>query len=135
MNDPAAARRTLYPVVAPVCAAGAATVVAAAVSFATATHSVTVLAGLAALLGASLLADRFPVPVDDLDANGVSLAFVFGLSAIVLFGWAAGVLVVSTTPAVMQALDRRPRQVLSPYAESPKVIAAWKKAGGHVEGE
>jgi diguanylate cyclase (GGDEF)-like protein/putative nucleotidyltransferase with HDIG domain len=108
MNDPAAARRTLYPVVAPVCAAGAATVIAAAISFATATHSVTVMAGLAALLGASLLADRFPVPVDDLDANGVSLAFVFGLSAIVLFGWAAGVLVVSATPAVMQALDRRP---------------------------
>jgi diguanylate cyclase (GGDEF)-like protein/putative nucleotidyltransferase with HDIG domain len=67
-----------------------------------------VLAGLAAFLGASLLADRFPVPVDDLDANGVSLAFVFGLSAIVLFGWAAGVLVVSATPAVMQLLERRP---------------------------
>jgi diguanylate cyclase (GGDEF)-like protein len=46
--------------------------------------------------------------VDDLDANGVSLAFVFGLSAIVLFGWAAGVLVVSATPAIMQFLDRRP---------------------------
>jgi diguanylate cyclase (GGDEF)-like protein len=107
-NPSAAARRTLYPVVAPVCVAGAATVVAATISFATATHSVTALAGLAALLGASLLADRFPVPVDDLDANGVSLAFVFGLSAIVLFGWAGGVLVVCATPAVMQALDRRP---------------------------
>jgi diguanylate cyclase (GGDEF)-like protein len=70
--------------------------------------SATVLAGVAAFLGASLLADRFPVPVDDLDANGVSLAFVFGLSAIVLFGWAAGVLVVSATPAIMQFLDRRP---------------------------
>ena len=32
-------------------------------------------------------------------------------------------------------LDRKPRQSLSPYAESPKVIAAWKKAGGHVDGE
>src|SRR6184192_1055329 len=108
MSEPPPARPSLYPLVVPVCVVGLATVVAAAVSFATATHSVTVLAGLAALLGASLLADRFPVPVDDLDANGVSLAFVFGLSAIVLFGWAAGVLVVSTTPAVMQALDRRP---------------------------
>ncbi len=66
------------------------------------------MAGLLAFFGASLLADRFPVPVDDLDANGLSLAFVFGLSAIVLFGWAAGVLVVSATPAVMQLLDRRP---------------------------
>src|SRR5947208_4433332 len=100
--------RNLVPLVAPVCLAGLATVFVAAISFADASHSVTVLAGLAAFLGASLLADRFPVPVDDLDANGVSLAFVFGLSAIVLFGWAAGVLVVSATPAVMQLLERRP---------------------------
>jgi len=108
MSESAAARRSLFPVVIPVCVAGLATVLAAALSFGMATHSVTVLAGLAAFLGASLLADRFPVPVDDLDANGVSLAFVFGLSAIVLFGWAAGVLVVSATPAVMQLLERRP---------------------------
>jgi diguanylate cyclase (GGDEF)-like protein/putative nucleotidyltransferase with HDIG domain len=108
MSESAAARRSLAPIVAPVCAAGLATVVAAAVSFGTTTHSTTVLAGLIAFFGASLLADRFPVPVDDLDANGLSLAFVFGLSAIVLFGWAAGVLVVSATPAVMQLLDRRP---------------------------
>ncbi|TML42092.1 MAG: diguanylate cyclase [Actinobacteria bacterium] len=108
MSESAAARRSLFPVVIPVCVTGLATVVAAALSFGMATHSVTVLAGLAAFLGASLLADRFPVPVDDLDANGVSLAFVFGLSAIVLFGWAAGVLVVSATPAVMQLLERRP---------------------------
>jgi len=108
MSESAAASRSLYPVVAPVCAVGLATVVAATVSFVTAAHGATVLAGLAAFLAASLLADRFPVPVDDLDANGVSLAFVFGLSAIVLFGWAAGVLVVAATPAVMQLLDRRP---------------------------
>jgi diguanylate cyclase (GGDEF)-like protein/putative nucleotidyltransferase with HDIG domain len=88
--------------------AGLATIVVAAISFATTAHSATVFAGLTAFLCASLLADRFPVPVDDLDANGVSLAFVFGLSAIVLFGWAGGVLVVSATPAIMQFLDRRP---------------------------
>jgi diguanylate cyclase (GGDEF)-like protein len=108
MSESAAARRRLLPVVAPVCLAGLATTVVAAISFATTTHSATVFAGLAAFFGASLLAERFPVPVDDLDANGVSLAFVFGLSAIVLFGWAGGVLVVSVTPAIMQFLDRRP---------------------------
>jgi len=32
-------------------------------------------------------------------------------------------------------LARRPHQVLSAYADSPKVIAAWKRAGGHVAGE
>src|SRR5256885_4897286 len=108
MSESAAASRSLYPVVAPVCAVGLAPVVAATVSFVTAAHGATVLAGLAAFLAACLLADRFPVPVDDLDGNGVSLAFVFGLSAIVLFGWAAGVLVVAATPAVMQLLERRP---------------------------
>ena len=108
MSEPPPARPSLYPLVVPVCVVGLATVVAAAVSFATATHGITVLAGLAAFLGASLLADRFPVPVDDLDASGVSLAFVFGLATIVLFGWAAGVLVVFATPAVMPLLDRRP---------------------------
>jgi diguanylate cyclase (GGDEF)-like protein len=108
MSATATARRNLVPVVAPVCLAGLATVFAAAISFAGASHSLTVFAGLAAFLGASLLADRFPVPVDDLDANGVSLAFVFGLSAIVLFGWAAGVLVVSATPAIMHLFERRP---------------------------
>jgi diguanylate cyclase (GGDEF)-like protein/putative nucleotidyltransferase with HDIG domain len=101
-------RPSVYPVAVPVCAAGLLALVAAATSFATSPHSATDLAGIAAFLAASLLADRFPVPVDDLDANGVSLAFVFGLSAIVLFGWAAGVLVVFATPAVMQVLDRRP---------------------------
>src|SRR5918911_2342194 len=107
MND-RTRRPSVYPVVVPVCLAGLVTLVAAAVSFATSSHSPTGLAGLAAFFGASLLADRFPVPVDDLDASGVSLAFVFGLSAIVLFGWAAGVLVVFATPAIMQVLDRRP---------------------------
>src|SRR5919201_3103316 len=108
MSEAAPAHPSVYPVVLPVCLAGLATVVAAAITFGSAPHAATVLAGIAGFLGASLLADRFPVPVDDLDANGVSLAFVFGLSAIVLFGWAAGVLVVSATPAVMQLLDRRP---------------------------
>jgi diguanylate cyclase (GGDEF)-like protein/putative nucleotidyltransferase with HDIG domain len=98
----------LTAVVAPVCAAGLVIVLAAAAIFTTTPHRTTALVGVAAFLVASLLADRFPVPVEDLDANGVSLAFVFGVSAIVLFGWAAGVLVVFATPALMQLLERRP---------------------------
>ncbi|MDB4954745.1 MAG: Peptidoglycan-binding lysin domain protein [Myxococcales bacterium] len=34
-----------------------------------------------------------------------------------------------------QVLNRKPRYVVSTYWESPKVVAAWKKAGGHTEGE
>jgi LysM repeat protein len=37
--------------------------------------------------------------------------------------------------AFARVLDRRPHFLLSAYAESPKVLDAWRKAGGHVEGE
>lgn len=37
--------------------------------------------------------------------------------------------------AFTHALDRRPRYTLAAYTDSPKVLAAWRKAGGHVEGE
>jgi diguanylate cyclase (GGDEF)-like protein/putative nucleotidyltransferase with HDIG domain len=82
--------------------------------------------GLGAFLVASLLADRFPVPVDDLDASGVSLAYVFGVSAIVLFGWAGGVLVVVATPAIMQLLDHRPpvRIAYNSFAFALTAVAA-----------
>jgi diguanylate cyclase (GGDEF)-like protein len=82
--------------------------VAAAVSFATTPHSVTTLAGVSALLIAMVLADRFPVQIEGLDANGVSLGFVFGVSAVVLFGWAPAVVVVFAAPAISQLVAHRP---------------------------
>ena len=92
-------RRVLPPprllaVLLPVCAAGLGVTCAAVVSFAVTPHKTTTLLGLAALLAASTLADRFPVPVEGVDTGGVSLSFVFGVASIVLFGWAAGLLVV-----------------------------------------
>ncbi len=105
------ARATLPPrliaILVPVYAAGLAVVVAAAVSFAAGAHSTATLIGVVALLAASMLAERYPVPVEGVDAN-VSLSFVFGLSAIVLFGWSGGVLVVFAAPAIMQLIDHRP---------------------------
>ena len=95
-------------VVAAVCAGGAAVVIAAVVTLAQGLPSLSILVGAAALLAASFLADRFPVPLDHLDANGVSLGFVFSVSAVLLFGWAPAVLVVALAPAAMQALERRP---------------------------
>lgn len=97
-------------VVATVCAAGAAVVLAAIIALAQGLPPLSVLGGAVALLAASLLADRFPVPLDHLDANGVSLGFVFSVSAVLLYGWAPAVLVVALAPAVMQALERRPPQ-------------------------
>lgn len=98
----------LLGVVAPVCAAGVATVAAAAISFASSAHSATTLIGFAALLVASTIAERFPVPIEGVDAGGVSLSFVFTIAAIVLFGWAVGVLVIFAAPTIMQMIEHRP---------------------------
>jgi diguanylate cyclase (GGDEF)-like protein/putative nucleotidyltransferase with HDIG domain len=95
-------------VIAPVCAAGLAVACAGAISFAITPHKTTTLVGLAALLAASTLADRFPVPVEGIDTGGVSLSFVFGVASIVLFGWAAGLFVVCLAPAISQVLEKRP---------------------------
>ncbi|MFL5920762.1 MAG: HD domain-containing phosphohydrolase [Gaiellaceae bacterium] len=106
-------RRVLPPsrllaVLVPVCAAGLGVACAAAVSFAVTPHKTTTLLGLAALLLASTLADRFPVPVEGVDTGGVSLSFVFGVASIVLFGWAAGLMVVFIAPLITQLLEHRP---------------------------
>jgi diguanylate cyclase (GGDEF)-like protein/putative nucleotidyltransferase with HDIG domain len=100
--------KRLLTVVAPVCTLGLVTVFAAAVAFVLEPHDATTLLGVAALLAASTLANRFPVPVEGVDSGGVSLSFVFGASALVLFGWDAGVLVAFAAPAIMQLLEHRP---------------------------
>ena len=99
MQAAASASRRLRLVVAPVCLAGIGTFAAAVAVFATGSHSVSLLAGMGALMAAMILAERFPVPLDGIDASGVHLAFVFGVSAVVLFGWAAGVVAVFAAPA------------------------------------
>ena len=114
-------------VVAAVCAGGAAVVIAALVALAQGLPSLAILGGAAALLGASLLADRFPVPLDHLDANGVSLGFVFSVAAVLLVGWAPAVLIVALAPAVMQALERRPPERIA-FNASVHALAAG--AGG-----
>ena len=100
--------KRLLTVVVPVCTLGLVTVFAAAVAFALEPHDLTTLLGVVALLAASTLANRFPVPVEGVDSGGVSLSFVFGASALVLFGWEAGVLVAFAAPAIMQLVEHRP---------------------------
>src|ERR671927_1001231 len=101
-------RWRLAAVVTAVCAAGLAAFVAAAVTLAASHPSAETLGGLALFVGAMLLADRFPVPLDGLDAAGVSLSFVFGVAAVVLFGWAGGLVAVVAAPGIGQLLARRP---------------------------
>jgi diguanylate cyclase (GGDEF)-like protein len=83
-------------------------VVAAAAAFAGEVHDGTTLASLAALLVACTIAERFPVPLDGTETGGVSLSFVFVLSALLLFGWSAGVLVGFSAVAIMHLIEHRP---------------------------
>ncbi|MEK6274260.1 MAG: diguanylate cyclase [Actinomycetota bacterium] len=98
----------LAPIVAPVCLVGLLSMLFAGYSFATEPHSASSLLGVAALLAASTLASRYPVPIEGPNSGGVTLSFVFAASAIVLFGWDAGVLVAFAAPVVNQITEHRP---------------------------
>jgi len=54
-----------------------------------------------------VVAERFPVPIEGIDA-GVSLVFVFAVAAIVLFGWQAGVFVAAGGTTVTRLIARKP---------------------------
>ena len=98
----------LLAVVAPVSVIGVAAYYAATFRFLEHPGSRTQIAGVAAFLLASTLAERYPVPVEGADANGVSLGFVFAVAALVLFGWAPATFVYASAPTIIALLDRRP---------------------------
>ncbi len=97
----------LLAVLVPVCTAGTLTLAAAAISFVNQDHATGTLLGLAALLAASMFAERFPVPVEGADAGGVSLLYVFVVSTTVLYGWEAGALL-AAIGTFTQLLQHRP---------------------------
>ena len=98
----------LLAVVAPVSVIGVAAYLAAAFSFARDPGSGATVAGVGAFLVASTLAERFPVPVEGADANGLSLGFVFAVAALVLFGWAPATFVYATAPTLVALAQRKP---------------------------
>jgi diguanylate cyclase (GGDEF)-like protein/putative nucleotidyltransferase with HDIG domain len=98
----------LLAVVGPVSVVGLAAYLAATLSFLRDPGSATIVGGVTAFLVASTLAERFPVPVQDADANGVSLGFVFAVAALVLFGWAAATFVYATAPTLLALMRRNP---------------------------
>jgi diguanylate cyclase (GGDEF)-like protein/putative nucleotidyltransferase with HDIG domain len=93
--------------VVPVIVAGTATLLAACISYGSESHAAGDVVALAGLLLGMILAERFPVPVEGVDAGGVSLGFVFVLAAILLFGWEAGV-IVATGGQITQVIGHRP---------------------------
>jgi diguanylate cyclase (GGDEF)-like protein len=98
----------LLAVVIPVSVVGIGLYLVATAWFVHSEPSATTLVGVTAFLAASMLAERFPVPVEGADANGVSLGFVFAVAALVLFGWAAATFVYATAPTVTALLDHKP---------------------------
>jgi diguanylate cyclase (GGDEF)-like protein/putative nucleotidyltransferase with HDIG domain len=98
----------LLAVVAPVCLAGAAVFAVALTAFLDDRHSPTTLVGIAALMLASAVAQRYPVPVEGEDMRGVDLGFVFGVAAVVLFGWSAGALIAAVSQAIAGTWERHP---------------------------
>ena len=62
--------------------------------------------GVAVFLALTLLAELKPVPLDEDEARLVSLAFVFIVSAQILFGWEYGVLISAVALVVAQAVAR-----------------------------
>jgi len=113
----------VFLLVAPVCAGGLAIALAAAASFATTAHDLGSVAGPLALLTASTLASRYPVPLEGTESGGVTLSFVFGASGVVLFGWDAGILIALAAPAVVQLLEHRPLERVA-YNASIFALAA-----------
>jgi len=97
------------------------------VSFASQPLDLGQIAGPLALLLASTLASRSPVPIEGAESGGVTLSFVFGTSGLVLFGWEAGVLIALTAPAIVQLLEHRPIERIA-YNASVFAIAAGAAA-------
>src|SRR3954454_25294365 len=111
MSSQAGTPRRLAALIVPVCAAGFGVLVAAAYSFATTAYSGRELIGFAALVVAATLAERFPVPINAERGGGVvSLTFVFAVATIVLYGWAAGALLLLFATGVMHVAQHRPFQ-------------------------
>ena len=95
-------------VVAPVIVAGALTVAFAIFRYVDTPKSASDVAALLGLMASMALAERFPVPVEGVSAGGVTLGFVFSVSAIILLGWPAGVIVAAGGPTFTHLLQRRP---------------------------
>src|SRR6266540_1016927 len=111
MSSQAVTPRRLAALILPVCVAGFAVLVAAGYSFATTPHSARELIGFAALIAAATLAERFPVPINAESGGGVvSLLFVFAVASIVLYGWAAGALLLMVATAAIHLAQHRPFQ-------------------------
>jgi len=59
-------------------------------------------------LALALIAEMKPVPLEEDDLSTVSVAFVFILSSLILFGWEYGVMIAVLSALTAQLVERRP---------------------------
>lgn len=98
----------LWPLLAPVVLAALAALTAAAWSLADRPISLEFLTGIVILFAAAAFVEAFPVPVDGVPANGVSLTSVFIVGTAVLFGWPSVIVLAFVTNALVHLVRRRP---------------------------
>jgi diguanylate cyclase (GGDEF)-like protein/putative nucleotidyltransferase with HDIG domain len=99
--------RRLVALIVAVCVAGGGVLLVAAWQFLPSAGAKELL-GLAALTAAATLAERFPVPISPEGGGVLSLTFVFAVAAIVLYGWAAGALLLLVATTIVQSAQHRP---------------------------
>src|SRR4051794_30521668 len=95
-------------IVTPVCVAGVIALGAAILTWAQGSHSTADEISVATLFVAMILVERFPVPVEGVDAGGVTLGFVLVVATIILFGWQAGLFVAAGGATVTHLIGHRP---------------------------
>jgi diguanylate cyclase (GGDEF)-like protein len=94
--------------VTPVIVAGVTAICTACITYVRAQHSPGSLIAVGALFVVMVLVERFPVPVEGVDAGGVTLGYVLAVATIVLFGWQAGLFVAAGGATVTHLIGHRP---------------------------
>jgi hypothetical protein len=97
----------LLPLLLPVIVAELVTVTIAASAFAASQPSASTLAGVWALLIVTVVAEAFPVPLENVPVGGTSLATIFIVGTSVIYGWSAAVIVAFVAQVVVEIARRR----------------------------
>ena len=108
-----------------VCSTGAAVVAVAAVRLAHTPPHGREYASLATILALALIAERYPVSIENANLRGYSLAAVFNVAGVVLFGWEPMVFVCVLSLVVVGAWLHRPRMRIAYGAAALALSAAF----------
>ncbi|HSF60430.1 MAG TPA: diguanylate cyclase [Gaiellaceae bacterium] len=91
-------------------------------------------------LALALLAELKPVPLEEDDLSTVSLAFVFILAGVILFGWEYGVAIATASALAAQVVERKPF-LRTAFNTAVYALSAFAAAlpifvfGGHTESD